>query len=130
MAQPLRVLAERIESSTVLFGRVEGVSLIRDRFEISFKPADGGGKLTLTTERIGLAERAARLFNRTARIRARFARSMDGRREDWQLTQIASWEPSSIVDLMAEIGTDLAAEGFEVSSDRFANAIRSSRESE
>ncbi len=130
MAQPLSVVPDKIDATSVLLGRVEGITLVRERFEVAFKPADGGSRLQLRTDKSGMAERAARLFNRSARVKVRFTRSSEGARDDWELIQITSWDPSNLVEVMAGIGQDLQSQGFEVNADRFAQSLRQDREAE
>ena len=128
MAQPLPVTAERVHTTTVLQGRIEGVVCVGERFDIAFKPSDRSGRITLTTTSSSLAEQAAVLFNRTARVKARCARYTDGAREDWQLLRVSAWERRNVMDVLAQVGHDLQDQGFVVDAERFAKAMREDRQ--
>jgi hypothetical protein len=129
MAQPMKPTAMRVNTASVLHGRVEGVLFVKTAFEVIFKPEDGGARLHLLARR-ALADQAARLFGREARAHVRFARRSDGESVDWVLQSITRWEPRNLLDVLAKVGDELHEQGFDVDSARFEQSLREHRRDE
>lgn len=102
MAPPLEVAAHSVLATTLLPGTVVGVAALRTRYQVTFKPEEGG-KLELDASE-ALAHTAGRLFNRTARVTIRFRWDPEHDKEtDGELIEIAPWTRSDFLNVVDEI---------------------------
>lgn len=100
---PLEVVPTTLGVSTVIHATVVGVEAKRGGgCVVTIKPEDGTGKLDLQAEPY-LAERAARLFNRTVRVTAGYAWDLHDGRGDWALRDIAPWSREPFAEVVAEM---------------------------
>lgn len=123
MAQPLSLAAPSIDASTTLYGKVTSVVSTRNGYQITLKPRDRGARVELFTQNDLLAERAAQLFNQDVRLAARYALSLESKRDSWELTAITGWRASSFLGVIDDAREFLAREGIVVSSSRFERSL-------
>ncbi|GAB4111061.1 MAG: hypothetical protein OHK0013_47030 [Sandaracinaceae bacterium] len=99
---PLEVVPAEIGASTVMHATVVGVEAKRGGCVVTIKPDDGSGKVDLEAEPL-LAERAARLFNRTVRVIVGYSWDLHDARGDWVLRDIVPWSREPFLELIEEL---------------------------
>ena len=127
MAQPLHVVEPTVDVTTILYGRVSGIVAKSDGYEILVKPRDGGSRISLFTDIDGVADRAAKLFNRSVRARVKYAKTVHDDRSGFELVHVATWEPKGFLEIMSEVGEQARKDGHDPSAEAFLERMRAGR---
>lgn len=122
MAAPIEVATHGVTGSTVLYGRVVGVEVRKGGAVVKFRP-EGGARIELAADD-ALAERAGRLFNRTASAAARAVWATREDPADWELLDLRPWEPDDLLDILGEVQSELAERGIAVNAGEWLAAAR------
>lgn len=111
-AEPVDAPAREALFETTVHGRVVAVTAAANgRIAVRIEYVDGGREEFDADT--GVAERAARLFNRT--VRAQVAMSWDGdRRAGVALRDLAPWNEVDFVDALLEVRASLKARGVKI----------------
>lgn len=120
LALPLEVVHFDVTHAQDIYGRIVGVNQFERRTTVRLELIDGGREDFEVSSH--LAERAARLFNRTVRVRSVATRNGD-KDVAWRLESLEPWTPDELLVALDRAREQLVERGLSFDPDEWIRGL-------